>query len=269
MILYPMPTAQPIRYLHHMACSGGSIIARCLAAMPGVALLSEVHPDMGMRARASALKQAQLAYSLLSEDEIHEHFVRQIETIHANASAQSLHLVIRDHLHADLIAPGHFRHLTWECLDKLAPSLRCASVRHPIDVWLGLQHNNWLEWTIPQYCARLVHVARSAAQTGFIRYEDFTLDPSDAMERLCARLEISFDPEFLSNVESVAHITGASGRQRLPIEPRPRRECSNETLTTFNACPAYHETLDILGYTHPDAYPLSIASQHVGVSTRS
>ncbi|MFG0256277.1 MAG: hypothetical protein ACF8GE_00055 [Phycisphaerales bacterium JB043] len=258
-----------IRFLHHMACSGGSIISRCLAAMPDVALLSEIHPDMGMQARANPLKQAQRAYSLVSREQLHQQFAGQIGTILNNATAQNMRLVLRDHLHADFIGHGEFRHSAVECLSSLAPAIRCATVRHPIDVWLGLQHNNWLEWTIPQYCARLVHVARSARDTGFVRYEEFTLNPSVAIERLCSMLDLPFDPHFLHNLDRVTHITGASGRQELPISPRPRRQCEQHIIDTFDTCPAYHEVLDILGYSHPDAYSLSIDSQHVGVSTRS
>src|SRR5918996_6269218 len=33
----------PLRLLHQMARSGGTVISRCLACMSGVALLSEVH----------------------------------------------------------------------------------------------------------------------------------------------------------------------------------------------------------------------------------
>jgi hypothetical protein len=244
-----------------MACSGGSIICQCLAAMPGVAMLSEIHPDMGMLARANPLKQAQRAYGLISEQELAAHFVEQIRTIHANAQQRSMILLLRDHLHADFIAPGHYESRCAGVLGESMPMVRAASVRHPIDVWLGLQHNGWLEWTIPQYCARLVHVARCAREVGFVQYEEFTLDPGATLEKLCALLEIPFDAEFQNRLDSVSHITGASGRQSLAIEPRPRRQCDEATLDTFEACPTYHEALDTLGYQHPDAYEHLTAKQ--------
>ncbi len=33
-----------IRIIHHFACSGGSLISKCISALPNVYLLSEVHP---------------------------------------------------------------------------------------------------------------------------------------------------------------------------------------------------------------------------------
>ena len=38
------PGPQPYRVLHHMACTGGTLISRCLATMPNVVLLSEIDP---------------------------------------------------------------------------------------------------------------------------------------------------------------------------------------------------------------------------------
>jgi hypothetical protein len=33
-----------IRVIHHLACSGGTLISKCISAMPNVYLLSEAHP---------------------------------------------------------------------------------------------------------------------------------------------------------------------------------------------------------------------------------
>ncbi|WP_139788474.1 hypothetical protein [Halomonas sp. BC1] len=38
-------SAKPtLRIIHHFACSGGTLISKCLAAQPNVFLLSELHP---------------------------------------------------------------------------------------------------------------------------------------------------------------------------------------------------------------------------------
>ena len=46
-------TKPVIRIIHHLACSGGTLISKCISAMPNVYLLSEVHPftDLGIGAR--------------------------------------------------------------------------------------------------------------------------------------------------------------------------------------------------------------------------
>ncbi|WP_112478442.1 hypothetical protein [Vibrio variabilis] len=39
-----------IRVIHHLACSGGTLVSKCISAMPNVYLLSEIHPftELGM-----------------------------------------------------------------------------------------------------------------------------------------------------------------------------------------------------------------------------
>ena len=37
-----------LRIIHHLACSGGTLISKCLSALPNVYLLSEVHPHTSL-----------------------------------------------------------------------------------------------------------------------------------------------------------------------------------------------------------------------------
>ena len=48
--------AEPIRSVHHLACTAGSLISRCIAALPNVVLLSEIDPLSRMQAAASGAK---------------------------------------------------------------------------------------------------------------------------------------------------------------------------------------------------------------------
>ena len=42
---------EPIRTVHHFACTGGTLISKCLAAMPNTHVLSEVEPHSQMQAK--------------------------------------------------------------------------------------------------------------------------------------------------------------------------------------------------------------------------
>ena len=69
--LRPLPADKPaIRILHNMARSGGTLIAQCIGALPGVALLSEIHPD-GVRF-IDPLRQAQEWHGLIDAEEAAE-----------------------------------------------------------------------------------------------------------------------------------------------------------------------------------------------------
>lgn len=238
----------PIALLHHLPCSGGTIISRALAGMEDVALLSEVHPDMAMARKGNALKQAEGVYGLLTRDDVHAQFVEQIRLIHERAQNQDMRLVLRDHYGADFLSPDYER-LTSR--DVLAPHFtlrRAFTVRHPVDVWLGLVDRNWIGVPIEQYLERTLAASRHAAEAGFERYEDFVVDPDLALQRLCERLGIPFDASWRRRLEQVTHMTGASGRQSTDIGPRPRRPISDNDMARFRRSPHYAPILDMLGY---------------------
>lgn len=39
-----LATKPALRVIHHLACSGGTLVSKCVAALPNVFLLSELHP---------------------------------------------------------------------------------------------------------------------------------------------------------------------------------------------------------------------------------
>lgn len=91
-----------LRLLHHLARTGGTTISKCLAVMPGVALLSEIHP-LGLE-KISALHQAMGWFGLVDPQEIEQlgarpDFAASIRLIAERASARGLRLVIRDWSH--------------------------------------------------------------------------------------------------------------------------------------------------------------------------
>ena|GEM_PF-4627496 len=38
---------ETLRIIHQLARSGGTLLNRCLGCMPGILMLSEIHPHMG------------------------------------------------------------------------------------------------------------------------------------------------------------------------------------------------------------------------------
>ena len=97
----PKPT---IRTLHHLACTGGTVISKCLASMPDVALVSEVNPLNrfgGKFEPTNPLLMLERSYRELSIDEIKEDFLGQIGQAVQNCAKDGVDLVIRDHSHTD------------------------------------------------------------------------------------------------------------------------------------------------------------------------
>src|SRR5690606_22379105 len=97
-----------MRLLFHLPRTGGTLLSRCLASLPGVCLLSEINPR-GV-SRFNPLRQAARWYGLLQPAEVTSlqdgnfQTLRQaIALIDARATARELTLVIRDWSHLDWI----------------------------------------------------------------------------------------------------------------------------------------------------------------------
>lgn len=247
------PPNQPVRVVHHLACSGGTIMSRCLCAMPGVVLLSEIHPTMNMRRRSDPLLQAKDAYALVDDADLAAAFVREIRLVKDRCDDAGRPLIIRDHTSADFFADRFDELTTARVLADHFDVVRVCTVRHPIDAWLGMRAQDWMPLQLEAYCERFARFAARAAETGFERYEDFVLDPGASMERVCGQLAVPFAPDFLRRLDQAgAHLTGASGRQSVVrIEPRPRRVIDEATLDRFQQAESYRRAVATLGYAHP------------------
>jgi hypothetical protein len=259
------PGRPPLRLLHHMARSGGTLISRCLGCMSGVLLLSEIHP-LGT-AQFNPLVQAQRWYGLLSSQDLAElkargriGFVDAIELIYQRAADAGQRLVIRDWSHLDftgvpLVASPAYRLLTADALAGRFELRQICTVRHPLDQWLSLRGLAVIQGKLmlDDYMRGYRRFAEQAREIGFLRYEDFVADPDEVMKELCHRLELRFDRDFSERWSSYAFVTGdvAGSRGGVRIQPVPRRPAEPQLLDALQANPDYGTSLELLGYTHP------------------
>jgi hypothetical protein len=258
----------PLRLLHQMARSGGTLISRCLACMDGVALLSEVHA--GATGFVNPLAQAQAWFapfdaaawaSLARRGALP--FPDAIEAIELAVRRQGRRLVLREWSHLDftgvpILADPPLRSVTAGALERRFALLRFATVRHPLDQYLsaGVVPALRGKLTVEQYFKGYRRFAEMAAEVGFVTYESFCTEPASAMRRLCAALRLPFDPTFVERQASWTRITGdhAIGGGRGGAAPRelPRRACPRPTLDAIASNADYRESLVILGYRHPE-----------------
>ena len=99
--------AKPVlRLIHNLARSGGTLIGRCVGAMAGVALLSEIHPRGNKH--FNPVRQAHEWYGLLTRDDIDwfdsdepKSYPDAIRRIVTRAEERGDALVIRDWAHLD------------------------------------------------------------------------------------------------------------------------------------------------------------------------
>ncbi len=260
----PKPT---VRLLLHLARTGGTIISKCLAVMPNVALLSEIHP-MGLK-MFNPLRQAHEWFGLLTPQDIEGfrqarrmEFADAIDLARRRCEERGLKLVIREWNHLDFHGmpyvpnPPH-KLMTTELLSPRFRLLRYCTVRHPIDHWISLNNVAVVhdKLTLEQFLTGCLEFAEHAVKIGFVRYEDFTRDPAPAMRTICTALEIDFDPTFEHKWASYKKITGDRAGSRGGVEKivaLARKPVEAGLVERFERNAAYQKTLALLGYNHPE-----------------
>jgi hypothetical protein len=257
-------TRPTLRILHHMARSGGTIISRCLGAMDRVVLLSEIHP-LGTRVY-NPLEQAEDWYGLLTQDDIARassttlDFADAIELVEQRCREQGRLLVLRDWSHIDYTGVPFTRPVYHSQLVRVLESrfrlLRFSTVRHPLDQWLSMNRQAIMRGKIspPAYLKGFRAFAQMAGETGFIRYEDFTQHPDNALRTICTELNLPFDPAWQQGWQSNVFVTGDvhPGRAGDQIQPLERRKVDAKTEGVFAADSSCTASLSLLGYSRSD-----------------
>ncbi len=259
----PKPT---LRLWHNLARSGSTMIGRCLGTMRGVCLLSEIHP-LGAR-YINPFAQANEWFKLFTPEDIAH--ISAVPTpypdvmlmIRERAASKGLTLVVRSWEHLDYYGPpfipsAPMRPLNVEHLSPVASLIRVATVRHPIDQWMSLA-----ALPIMKGCLNLDHYLKGYRKfvqdclpETVIRYEDFTRNPDTELQRMCAALQIDFDPSYKDRWPDYETITGdvvtSRGLGSREIKPMRRREVVPSLMSKFAKNADYNAVIKALGYGHP------------------
>ena len=258
-----------LRILHVMARSGGTLVGKCLASMDEAMLLSEIHPrGLG---HASPVRQAADWFDLVAPEEAarldgQAQFPAAIALLRERAEARGRKLVLREWSHLDFYGWPHVRESSWR--SSLADMFgndfalrRAALVRHPVEqlfsVGILVSMEGWRD--LGRFLKGYRHFAEMAAETGFVRYEDFTRDPDAALRRLCRLLDLGFDPGYAQRWATWDRITGDGDASRgggaAQICPLPPWPTPPAMLARLGEREDYRRALELLGYAHPGEEP--------------
>lgn len=251
---------EPVRTVHHFACSGGTLICKCIASMPNTQLLSEVDP-LSMSALSPGKPQfvptdmvALLRQSTrgASSEQILNIFYSSLKEVYISSSAVGLRLVLRDHAHSHyctgLAIPE--RPNLRELVAARFSVLSVVTVRNPVDSYLSLRANNWVHYTpdnFDEYCRRYIAFLHAYQEVPIFRYEDFVADPESVMAKICGALELPFNVEF-PDLFDVHRLTGDSGRSGTIIKERVRRSVGAALGQEIETSPHYRQLRILLEY---------------------
>ena len=225
-----------IRTIHHFACTGGTLISKCIAAQPNVFLLSEVHPYTDLHLGSGKPKylpsdipslakhadipmQQKLAASI---------FKGSIAATHDHVERLGGTLVLRDHTHSDFCVgeqPEQGSSVVELLMDDFE-LLSLITMRDPIESFLSLKRNDWVHFqpaSFDEYCRRLLKFLEVFHNVPIIWYEDFVRQPKAVMQRICQTLKLPYNNEF-EDIFDIFKVTGDSGRTSDDISTRQKKE---------------------------------------------
>ncbi|MGO9037276.1 MAG: sulfotransferase family protein [Steroidobacteraceae bacterium] len=253
-------TPDPIRLVHHFACTGGTLISKCIATMPNVQLLSEVDPlsttpDQPIKPRFAASDMVTLMRQStrgVNQDFIIEMFLNNLELIHANTVKLGQRLILRDHAHSHFCLGGEIpeRPSLSAMVSSRFPVRSVVTVRHPLDSFLSLEANGWVHFTpstFDEYCKRYLTFLRTYHGVAIIKYENFVDAPEKTMRNLCFQLDIPYLDKFV-DLFSVFELTGESGRSGDSIQHQPRRTVGKQLERELEQSSHYRILVDRLAY---------------------
>lgn len=257
------PQEQPIRSIHHMACTGGTLICKGLSVMPNVTLLSEVDPlsHMGLpRPRATPpfrptdlIYAARVALRPVDDALAGRMGLAAIEVLRKSLAEEGRQLCLRDHAHSQYCTGDdpEGRPSLYDMLRDAGPVLSVVTVRHPLDAFLSLQKNAWLHFrpdTLEEYARRYSLFLDHHVDLPIFRYEDFVAAPETVLKQICAVLELVYEPG-VETLLPIVQMSGDSGRKsNRRIAPRPRRAVPDVLAREAGKSPTYQQLCDRLGY---------------------
>lgn len=249
----PVP---PLRTVHHLACTGGTLICRCIAAMPNVRILSEVDPlstinkhPFGPTDLMGLMEHGSRPPPLATRLEVFHAGLRQLW----EAGRQSgTDLVLRDHSHSQFHLGNAVeqRPTLREILTPDYPVLSLVTLRHPRDSYLSVVKNNFVQFeprTLEEYASRYHAFLDRHAGVPQLRYESFVADPIASMRWIAEVLDLTFNPDFQDHFPAI-RLSGDSGRAGAKIAPRPVRDIPENLQRSLSQSKSYLSLCDRLSY---------------------
>lgn len=259
--------------IHHLPRTGGTLISRCLGAMQGVALLSEINPNS--LKIFDPIKQAAQWHDLYAPEEIRDGRLQnqpltdQIADIAMRCMrSNDSQLVIRDWSHIDFIGfpynqqPSRTFELT-ECLRESHEMNVIATVRHPLDQYLSMRRLDALkqEWDEATVWEGILAFAKQTRDLPVYKFEDFVESPLTVAREMASRLGIPFDESFIERWHQYANVTG---NHSLPsdreIRAKARMHVGLENWAHLASNQLFFEATELLGYEMPDRFTRSAGS---------
>ena len=252
------PRKEHIRLIHHFACTGGTLITKCLACSPNVHVLSEVDPLSPMAPANGKFNPTDLIQLVqhgnrgTSVEEKLALFQATFGLLYNSSAAKGLRMLVRDHTHSHFCTGSEIesRPTLGRILSDQYQAQSIITVRHSLDSWLSLVKNGWVSFqpaTLEEYARRYQAFLDINPNVRIFKYEDFVASPAGVLRELCEALDLPFPADF--QLLFTAHsFSGDSGRKGEVIKPRERRPIANDLVAQVQDSLAFRSLCRQLNY---------------------
>jgi hypothetical protein len=249
-----------LRVIHHLACSGGTLICQCLATLPNTFLLSEMHPttqlssgsDKARYTPTDFILQAQFGKFPQLETLAKNIFVSSVEVAENHVRQNGSVLILRDHTHSDYSFGEDvpLYPVVKNILENKFHVKSLLTIRDPVDSYLSLIKNGWLHFnpaTFDEYCRRFIVMLSHYSDAKICRYEDFVDEPISFMKSVCAFWELPFS-DYFTSIFDLAKVSGGSGRKSENIQKMTRKPISNDVMEEIQSSENYKKICSLFDY---------------------
>jgi len=257
----------PVRLIHHFACTGGTLISKCIAALPNVVLLSEIDPlstlhFFGPDAKAPQKPRPFFPTDMIADirfcprelppDTIPEMFTAGLGALRTTLARTGTRIVLRDHTHSHFCTgtDPKTRPTLEGIVSNRFPVRQVITVRHPLESFVSLDRNGWHHFqpfTLEEYARRYTLFLDSYPRTQILKYEDFVADPEAVLADICHILGLPYR-EGMEELISLMLLSGDSGRKSSRIEARPAKAVPEEIRVQTRASRRYELLCRRLNY---------------------
>lgn len=249
---------EPVRLIHHFACTGGTLITKCLACSPNIQVLSELDPlstkapGAGLYNPTDLIQLLENSNRSVSMNDKLTLFLASFDTLYTSSLRKGLRLLIRDHTHSHFCVGNQLpeRPTLGDIFAGRFPTLSAVTIRHPLDSWLSLKNNDWIEFnpaTPEEYAKRYLAFLEKYAGTPLFKYENFVESPDETLAELCRELDFPYPPDY-RELFGAHRFSGDSGRRGSVISPRQRRSLDDNALETAKASKSFVSLCEKLEY---------------------
>ena len=247
--------------IHHLACTGGSVICKAIGSMLKTVVISEVNPNR-IRFAFNPYDPIQLLLAQTNLKNNHQLvknvFLQRVKECYELSKLNKFNLVLRDHTHSDYMLVKDInsiinRSSLWSLLSEHFSLTSILTIRNPIESYLSLQNKGWAKSikNFDDYCKRTLMMIDTYKGFGckIIKYEDFCNDPIITMKKICKIYEIEFNEKFEEIFYKIP-MTGDSGRGKTSniIQTLDPKYVDNELKKQANSSNAYLKIIEDYNY---------------------